>query len=64
MSLEQSLLVGVWCFGKGTGPQCHLVSGLCSRLERSEKMKSQILKRTFLAEVARPRQEESNLLKE
>lgn len=29
---EQSLLVGVWCFGNGTGPQHCLVSELCPRV--------------------------------
>lgn len=62
--VEQSLLVGVWCFGRGTGSQRHMVSRLCCRVERSKKMKSQILKRTCLAELARPGQQESNLLKE
>lgn len=59
VSLVWSLLVWVWCFGKGTGPQCHLVGGLCSGVEQSKKMKSHILKRTFFAELARSGQEES-----
>lgn len=60
----QSLLVGVWCSGNGTGPQHCLVSELCPRVGWSKKIKTHILERTFLAELTRLGQEESNLLKE